>query len=375
VNTAASPYTAFFTEHLPSELTSGSHYLKDTAGNDILPEVESSAGKADTPAKPWGPAIGAAIVINLVTLSGVAFAIPVMTRLSRQFESEFAVIVSSFAAGALLSCAFNVLLFEASHLIAAGGFEDETAVTWRWATMILAGFLTSTCIDCCAGFFVRESQVDPAGPAAPVGAIIVDDPESRSQPVLDEGAKPPAPIETPSLRQRARLISGVLIGDFFHNLCDGMFVGAAFNACSGDMGWSVAAATVIHEVAQELSDYSILVSPTQGGLRPLHALALNFTSGLSVVIGVVIVLASDVSSFSIGLMLAFGGGVYIHIGATECMPRVYSLPVAPAVRLLAVLAFILGAVAIALVLLNHEHCSVDSAGAAGAADPHAGHNH
>jgi hypothetical protein len=38
--------------------------------------------------------------------------------------------------------------------------------------------------------------------------------------------------------------------------------------------------------------------------------------------------SDDVSSFSIGLMLAFGGGVYIHIGATECMPRVYSLPVA-----------------------------------------------
>jgi hypothetical protein len=58
----------------------------------------------------------------------------------------------------------------------------------------------------------------------------------------------------------------------------------------------------MHEVAQELSDFAILVSPTQGGLRPIAALALNIASGLSVVLGTVVVLATDVSSLSTGLI-------------------------------------------------------------------------
>ena len=37
------------------------------------------------------------------------------------------------------------------------------------------------------------------------------------------------------------------------------------------------------------------------------------------------------------------------------------------------LVFIIGAVAIGLILLDHEHCVAD--GAAAAADPHAGHGH
>jgi zinc transporter ZupT len=347
--------------------------------------------KEEAPATPWGTAIGAAIAINLVTLSGVVFLVPAVSALSQRYKDSFAAVVAAFATGALLSCAFNVLLFESTHLIAAGGFEDEAAVTWRWGTMILVGFLTPAIIDCALGFVAKDPHPEPALRTAVAGP----DPDSNSLPALLEAQPTPvvtvthhapaqkdpeagggsaAPAAALSFRERARLINGVLVGDFCHNLCDGIFVGAAFRACGAGMGWSVASGTVIHEVAQELSDYAILVSPTQGGLGPPAALALNFLSGFSVVLGTVIVLASDVSDASIGLILAFGGGVYIHVGATECMPRVYRLVDTSAARLLALLAFVLGAVAVALVLLNHEHCSAAPAGAA-AADPHAGHNH
>ncbi len=303
-----------------------------------------------------------------MTLSGVISMIPAVSALSRLYKNEFAVLVAAFAAGGLLSCAFNVLLFEASHLIATGGFQDKAEVTWRWGAMILAGFLTSTIIDCAISFVAKEPHPDHALPAA----VALADPDTRPPPTtVTAGTDPAAPVvaltatlyappqkdpeaagrpaaaaDAPPLRERARLIGGVLVRDFCHNLCDGIFVGAAFNVCGGAFGWSVASATVIHEVAQELSDYTILVSPTQGGLHPLAALALNFLSGLSVVIGAIIVLAAQVSDLSTGLILAFGGGVYIHVGATECMPRVYRLPVAPAVRLLALFSFVLGTVAI-----------------------------
>ncbi len=309
--------------------------------------------------------------------------VPAVTAAAKRHGAAFAALVAAFAAGALLSCAFNLLLFESSHLIAVG-YTEEKEVTWRWGTMILSGFLVSTVVDCIISFFADPhppATAAPPLPAAPLPPAAPAQLEDRSMgkqgtslqptaaeshlvwslenqganlnatPPQPEGAcvdspgcsvakvagaemeagdtNRPQPVERASLRERARLIGGVLIGDFFHNLCDGVFIGAAFSTCSPAMGWSVSSATVIHEVAQELSDFSILTSPSQGALGTALALALNFVSGLSVVIGVLAVLGSGVTDESAGLILAFGGGVYIHVGAAECMPRVYRLQVNP----------------------------------------------
>ena len=170
-------------------------------------------------------------------------------------------------------------------------------------------------------------------------------------------------------RQR-RIRSGVLVGDFMHNLCDGVFIGSAFHLCGPSMGWSVTAASVYHEIAQEISDFVILTDPEQGALGSLAALALNFLSGTSVVFGVVLVLALD--SFdgrATGMLLAYGGGVYIQIGAAECMAKSYARASAsPKLRVLSLLAFVVGAAGIGLVLLDHEHCAAEGAG-------HDGHGH
>ena len=56
------------------------------------------------------------------------------------------------------------------------------------------------------------------------------------------------------------------------------------------------------------------------------------------------------------VVLAFGGGVYVSIGATECMPRAYEAAKTVNLRFMSVLSFIVGAAAIGLVLLDHEHC-------------------
>merc|ERR1711976_1109302 len=92
-------------------------------------------------------------------------------------------------------------------------------------------------------------------------------------------------------------------------------------------------------------------------MRDLTALILNFVSGLGVMLGAVITLAMDDDTAATGLILAFGGGVYLHIAATECMPRIYNATkLSAAVRLACLGSFILGAILIGLVLLDHEHC-------------------
>jgi zinc transporter ZupT len=108
-----------------------------------------------------------------------------------------------------------------------------------------------------------------------------------------------------------------------------------------------------------LSNMQVLT--TAGGLKPLTALLLNFVSGWSVVLGVVIVLAEDVSNLDQGMLLAFGGGVYLQIAATECMSRVHHHASRPKLLAISLLCFALGAIAIGLVLLDHEHCGGDGA--------------
>mmetsp|Transcript_6914 Transcript_6914/g.13425 ORF Transcript_6914/g.13425 Transcript_6914/m.13425 type:complete len:197 (-) Transcript_6914:72-662(-) len=169
--------------------------------------------------------------------------------------------------------------------------------------------------------------------------------------------------------EKSRIVSGILVGDFFHNFTDGTFIAGAFLLCDPAFGWTVATSTIIHELAQEIADYFVLT--TVCGFSPLKALALNFLSGVSVIFGCMLITESDIDPNSLGYLLAFGGGVYIAIGATECMPRIYENTKGVTMHLVAFLLFTFGAVAIGLVLLDHKHCEVEGVEMPG----HEGHNH
>ena len=100
----------------------------------------------------------------------------------------------------------------------------------------------------------------------------------------------------------------------------------------------------------------------------MTALAINFATGLSVILGAIIVLANDVASSTTGLLLAFGGGIYLQIGCVECMPKMVNPSLSPTRKLVCIAAFIFGSVLIGLVLLDHEHCIAEGGG-------HDGHGH
>ena len=160
------------------------------------------------------------------------------------------------------------------------------------------------------------------------------------------------------------------MGDFIHNFVDCLLISFAFMFCDASAGWSIAASTVYHEFAQEVSDYLVLTDPKQGNLSTPLALLWNFLSGTSVIWGAIIMVGmGDIDIRAQGLLLAFGGGVYIQIGATECMNRVHGSVNSNMLRIAAYLAFVAGAISIGLVLYDHEHCVP-----AGAEDAH-GHGH
>jgi zinc transporter ZupT len=152
-----------------------------------------------------------------------------------------------------------------------------------------------------------------------------------------------------------RLCASLLLGDFFHNFADGIFIGNAFLLCTNSVAWAIAAATIYHELAQELADFFLLT--TQAHLPVWKALVLNFVSGLSVLLGVVVILSFHVSVIATGTILAISGGVYVFLAASECLPRIEKEIKSFKSRMISVACFMCGAIPIGLVLLNHGHCA------------------
>ena len=373
IDTTGFSHVAIFAEHFPTEFERDAHYLKDDHGDDIEPTHTIPEAAAEPSFdKPWGEAIGASILVMVCTLIGVVFARWPLNILAKNHQNLMLGMTNAFAGGALLAAAFYLMLYEATHLIVR---DKESFATAEWGSMILTGFITASVLDLCVNFLIGK---------LPGGSSLAP---STSQTGADEAGKSPPPSPPPAEGQpvslvvegvdpsrRVRVLCGVLLGDFVHNLVDGLVIGTAFGDrnCYKTMAWTITAATIYHELAQEISDYFVLTNPNQGNLKPPIALLLNFLSGFSVLLGVIITMASESTMYSQGMMLAFGGGVYVQIGATECMPRVYEYTKTTKMRLLGLGFFAFGALAIGLVLLDHEHCAT---GGGDGADPHAGHNH
>jgi zinc transporter ZupT len=156
-----------------------------------------------------------------------------------------------------------------------------------------------------------------------------------------------APVDVP-------LVLSILLGDFLHNFTDGIFMGTAFLLCSRDIGWTLVATTIYHELAQELADFVVLTSHC--GLPVWKAVVANAVSGLSVLVGGLVVLATEPSDTAIGAILGVSAGVYVYITACECIPKIQREQVSARETFLFALCFTIGAIPIGLVLLNHGHC-------------------
>merc|ERR1719331_24387 len=88
-----------------------------------------------------------------------------------------------------------------------------------------------------------------------------------------------APIDDGKFSEiQVRTLAGVLLGDFMHNLVDGIVIGIAFTGCGKSFGWGITASTIYHELAQEVSDYLVLTDPHLGNLSSFKALSCNFVS-------------------------------------------------------------------------------------------------
>lgn len=325
--------------------------------------------------------------------------------------------IPMFACGALLATVVFLVLPEAYLLIAESLDDDtedttddhadhdhrfledhdheehdtETGATWRWGLSILCGFLIPVTVH----FFFGEDHkhdeeiehyktVDnqrgdvfatspktvpaPTDPIAQTKNGHTDDDEENDAKTSTECAS--APLSRPSVAEEPKqdqddtpcnpsinwsLFLSLSVGDFFHNFADGIFIGTSFLLCENTVAMTVVAATVAHELPQEIADFFLLVH--QCHMSPIMALVMNFLIGFSVMFGGIIVLAiPHFGNLAIGTILALSGGVYLHVAICECYGRAEKHQTTTVHKLGGLLAFIIGAIPIGLVLLNHEHC-------------------
>jgi len=111
-----------------------------------------------------------------------------------------------------------------------------------------------------------------------------------------------------------------LVGDGFHNLIDGMIIGAAY-LVDLRLGIATTMAVAFHEIPQEIGDFAILI---HSGFSKTRALVLNFISALVAVIGVLLVIwFGQVVEGLLPLLLAFTAGGVIYIATVDLIPELH----------------------------------------------------
>lgn len=112
-----------------------------------------------------------------------------------------------------------------------------------------------------------------------------------------------------------------IIGDGIHNIVDGMVIAVAY-LTDPSLGIVTTIAIMMHEIPQEIGDFGILL---YGGLNRWTALALNFLTALTAMIGAIVILVLNVSFQSItALLLPLAAGHFIYIAAADLIPELQS---------------------------------------------------
>ncbi len=142
----------------------------------------------------------------------------------------------------------------------------------------------------------------------------------------------------------------ILLADGIHNFIGGIGIGASFVA-DVKLGISLWLIALLHEIPQEIGDHAILLD---SGWEVQRALAFNFVSSLTFLLGMLIVYALN-TQLSVHYLIPFAAGNFIYIAASDLIPEVKEHPRLK-VALLHLAAFTLGlALLISPKILEHNH--------------------
>jgi zinc and cadmium transporter len=210
--------------------------------------------------------LGSVILVSLLSLVGI-----LTLSLNRQRLQKMLIFLVAFAVGALFGDVFIHLLPESFEKI---GMNLTTSL------LVIGGFLM---------FFVLEKFIRWRHVGSAAG---------------EESIRP--------------VVSMNIVGDAAHNLIDGMLIAASFMV-SIPIGITTTLAIVLHEIPQEIGDFSILI---HGGLSVRKALSFNLMASMMAVIGAVITLSigERFENFASFLLPVTAGG-FIYIAGPDLIPE------------------------------------------------------
>lgn len=112
----------------------------------------------------------------------------------------------------------------------------------------------------------------------------------------------------------------VLFTDGFHNLIDGIIIGASF-LISIPVGIATTLAVILHEIPQEIGDFAVLL---HAGYSKKRALWFNFISALTAVVGVILVFVfGNVIEASTIWFVPIAAGGFIYIAIADLIPELH----------------------------------------------------
>lgn len=115
----------------------------------------------------------------------------------------------------------------------------------------------------------------------------------------------------------------IIAADALHNIMDGIIIAAGF-LVSLEAGIATMIAVALHEIPQEVGDFGALL---HAGFSRMRALAMNFASALSALVGAAAVFAVGGAFENIVPVLsALTAGSFIYIAVADLLPELHKAP-------------------------------------------------
>ncbi|MDO8509057.1 MAG: ZIP family metal transporter [Nanoarchaeota archaeon] len=111
-----------------------------------------------------------------------------------------------------------------------------------------------------------------------------------------------------------------LVGDALHNFIDGSIIAASY-FISVPVGIATTIAVCLHEIPQEIGDFGVLI---HGGFTKAKALAINFLSAITALLGALITILAGKAIENIELLLIpIAAGGFIYIAGSDLIPELH----------------------------------------------------
>lgn len=112
-----------------------------------------------------------------------------------------------------------------------------------------------------------------------------------------------------------------LVADIFHNLLDGLLIGAAYTY-SPAIGVATTLTVLMHELPQEIGDFGVLI---HAGFTRRKALFFNFLSACTAFLGAALVLLLGENTDAVAkAVLPLAAGGFIYLAAADLIPELHT---------------------------------------------------